>query len=158
GVETAVGVVPGQAEVPPYARAAGHTGAARGHDLAVGLERHAGAELTDAGEVGSDFAAGAEGRVEAAVGVVPGQGEILDVVLGIEDGPQGPDPPVGLDRNAAPPAAGRAWQGGAALAAAAEAGVEAAVRVVTGQDEALPRGHDLAIGLDGQALGLKAAV
>src|SRR5436305_1575918 len=70
GVQAAIGVVPRQGK-PVITVAVG--GKARDHDL-VTLHRHAqsGSALP---EVGEDLAAVAEPGVQAAVGVVPGQGK-----------------------------------------------------------------------------------
>ena len=157
GVEAAVGVVPRQGEVG----AGAGEGFARHDDLAVGLHRHAVGSVAAAGEVGDDLAGagGAEGGVEAAVGVVPRQGE---VGAGAGEGfARHDDLAVGLHRHA-PGRVAAAGEVGDDLAGAggAEAGVEAAVGVVprqgevgAGAGEGIARHDDLAVGLHRHAEG-----
>ena len=128
GVQAAVGVVTGQGQVVV---AGPVVGVARGNDLPVRLElQPAVSTVVAAGEVGEHPAVGVEVRIEAAVGVVTGEGEVVGArVVG---GAGGHDLPVGLDRHAVG-AVGASGEVGQDLAAGAEARVQAPVRVVTCQ-------------------------
>src|SRR5439155_170394 len=154
-VRAAIAVVAGQGEI----RAEWLVGGAGGHDLAVGLDRHAIGLVEIATEAGEDFATSAETGVEAAAGGVAEHGEFeADVFL--EDLAGGHDLAVGLERHAIE-AGLAAAAGGHHLAAGAEAGVKRAVRVVAGQGEFVAAGrkaailrtgnHDLAVRLDRHA-------
>ena len=98
-IEAAVAVIAGQCKVPGAARLGRTT---RHHDLAIRLDGDAPGLVVRAGEVGGDLPINIEGRVQAAVAVVAGQGEVI--------------------------------------------GAEAIARTT--------RHHDLAIGLDGDAVGI----
>ena len=84
-------------------------------------------------EVGGHLAAAAEGRVQAAVGVVAGQGEV-EVAAVMAADPATTILPSGCSTSAPALSLSPAEVGGH-LAAAAEGGVEAAVGVVAGQGE-----------------------
>ena len=161
GVQLAVAVVVRHAEIAD----AVDRDRARHHDLAVGGDGDARRARERVGaEVGQDLAADAEGSVQAAVLVVPRQGEVLDVVTVREalEGPRHHDLAVGLGRHGR----GHGRSGGEGRedrAAVAESGVEAAVLVVARHGEGRlgihppgrPRHHDLAVALplDGDAAG-----
>lgn len=67
-------------------------------DLAVGLDGDGADEVVAAGEVGQDDAAGTEGGVQRAVGIVPRQGEVF-VAGAVGAIPGGEDIAVGLDQS-----------------------------------------------------------
>src|SRR5262249_20097509 len=136
------------------------TDLSRHHDLAVRLD----GDAVEAGvawlaEGGADRAAGAEGGVRAAVGVEPGHGEVAVGRCASHH-----DLAVRLDgHGVAGVVGGTRGKVGGHLAVAVEAGVEAAVGVVpherdvgapAGRAEGLPHDHDLAVGLQGDAVGL----
>ena len=106
-------------------------GDAGGHDLAVGLDGDA---VDDVGGEGPHAlghqAALAEGRVEGAVGVVAGQGEVLAAADVAHAGHH--DLPVGLERQRVGPVVGVA-EVGEDHAVVAERRVEVLRRRVAGQ-------------------------
>ena len=138
--------------------------------LPPGCDRHArGGGRNVVAEAGEDLAAGAEGGVQPAAGVVARHGEVLEeVVAAVEarDRPRHHDPAVRIDGHARGGGRRIAAEVGQDLAADAEGSVQAAVLVVPRQDDLLDelavgegsRHHDLAIGLDRHAHGLNRAV
>jgi hypothetical protein len=92
--------------------------------FSVGLQRQADEAVAAAEQRRVDHAAGAEGRVEAAVGVKPLQGEVGAVEAG--DRPGGDDLAVGLPDGAHQVDVGFGRQVGLGRAAVAEGGVERA--------------------------------
>ena len=124
----AVGVVAGQGEVSGR----GRCGRPDRDDLAVGLERHAVARSSTPPKSVVCLAVAGEARVERAVGVVAGQGEVE----------RRRSPPAKPTTTILPsawsatrrPVVGAAEVGGQ-LAVAGEAGVERAVGVVAGERE-----------------------
>ena len=147
GIERAVGGVADERKVVVAAVIA----VACDDDLPVRLDRDAPAPIVIRTNVGRDFAAGAEGRVERAIGVVTHQREV--VVRTVGGSAPDHDLPVGLDCDADPPIVTRT-NGGRDLAASAEGGVERAIGVVTHQRELIDTvgggapDHDLPVGLD----------
>src|SRR2546423_753271 len=141
-VERAVGVVAGERKVAGAQRSR----RALGDDLAVALNRHRIRLVPGAGfggpEVGRLLAVAGEGRVERAVRVVAGEGEVVARATDHDD------LPVVLQRH--PPSRNEAPEIRYLPAVAGEARVERAVRVVAGEGDASERGpdrDDLAVGL-----------
>ena len=125
--------------------------AARNDNAAVRLQGNVARLGEHAAEVGRDLAVAVEGSIEAAVGVVPSEGEEApERAVGVADRH---DPAVGLDRQRS--CLGVTPEAGRHDAVGIEGRVEAAVRVVAGEREraavASRRGgarrHDLAVGL-----------
>ncbi len=142
GVEGAVRVVAGEGEVAVAAARAG-TG---DHDLVVaGLERDAvGGVKAFRVEVGGYLAVGVEPGIEGAIGVVAGQGEVA-LAAARDD-----NLAVVLKRDGCGGIAAVRADIGPDYSPVAEAGVQAAVGVVSGHDEVLPvasRDHQLPVAL-----------
>jgi hypothetical protein len=169
-IEAAVGVVADEREVRGAAEGAGlHR--AGDDDLAVGRDGHAGgrgiaarvgehaARVKGLGRLRSRLLHRvAKGAVQAAVGVIAGQGKLLAAARPGKAGDK--DLAVGLDGQPAGHAVGARAQAGGDFARRAEARIERAVAVEACQGElraiaaGLPGHHDPAIGLHGQRLDL----
>ena len=141
----------------------------RRHDLAIRLDGHAVGPVVRAGEVGGDLPITSKGRIEAAVAVIAGQGKVMveDQLARRADDHRARltrrhDLAIRLDGHAI----GTLRDGpevGGDLPINIEGRVQGAVAVVAGQGKVMAgdpprrrttRRHDLAIRLDGDAVGI----
>jgi hypothetical protein len=124
-IETAVGVEAGKGELTTESLRGGASG---GDDLTVRLDGN-GESLIKQTNIGRHFAPSAETRIEAAVGVVAGKGEVEGAGATDHD-----ELAVRLDRNGSC-AVGNGAEVGCHLAAGAEAQVEIAWCCLSRNDE-----------------------
>ena len=130
-----IGVVAGEREIAVDAGAEGEAG---DDDLPVTLDGHGVGDVAMAGEVGRDRAAGAEGRVERAVGGVARERELLFLDTGRVGFTDRDDPAVRQQRGIVGLISMAAEVGGGDPVRA-EALVEVAERVMTGERKSVTR-------------------
>jgi hypothetical protein len=146
-VEAAIRTVPGEREAPLVEP--------RHYDPSLAVDRHR-LRSAEAREPRPRLAVASKGTIKAAVGLVTGEREAVEVTAGA---PDGDDPPSGADRDRAGsiafPEVGRH------LAAGAEGVVEAAVGCVPGEREvevdarvSLAGGDDSILRVDGHRVGV----